>query len=288
MIPAALVASKRSKRAMGWIPDLPDHRDRWVRATALAPLQLPTATANYLGHRAIGIYDQGALGSCTANAVLRGYRIAIRRTVGGLHDFDGSRLSHYYWTRALDGSEGYDAGAYIRDAMKVLTKVGVAPEALWPYFVSDFAVPPPPDVVLAAAKRLRIEYLRVDQVATVIKQTLASRRPIVFGMSVFASTLDGLESTGLVPYPTPTESVLGGHAMLIEDYDDVGFEEPMYLVANSWGTSVGIGAPGARGLRDVMRSTYDVALLNGYVLIPQRVIHDWDICADLWVVQAAA
>jgi C1A family cysteine protease len=287
MIPPEITTSQRTTRRLGWRPDLPDHRDRWLLAAAL-PAKLPTHTENYLGHRAIPIYDQGNLGSCTANAVLRAYRIAIRRTVGGLHDFDGSRLAHYFWTRVIDGSEDYDAGAYIRDAMKVLTKVGVAPEKLWPYLIARFAEAPPPPVIEAAARRLRVEYLRVDQTATGIKQALAARHPVVFGTSVFASMVDAMENTGMVPVPGPNESVLGGHAMEIEDYDDVGFSEPMYLAAGSWGPHTGLGGPGARAILDQMRSRYDVTLLGGYVLFPQRVLHDWDIAGDFWTVTAAA
>lgn len=288
LLPAELVPSARDVRYYGWKPDLPDPRDRKLAAPATTAA-LPSLTMNWQGHTAIPIYDQGPLGSCTANATLRAYRIAIRRTVGGLHDFDGSRLAHYYWTRAIDGSEGYDAGAYIRDAFKVLGKVGVAPERAWPYQIGRFRDAPPLDVVQLAAKRLRLEYLSVPQTEAGIKSCLVARRPVVFGMAVFPSTEQALDSDGLIPRPSAGEPVLGGHAMAIEDFDDINWDVPVYLTANSWGLDVGLGAGFSRWPESA-RKVYagSVAALRGYVAIPQAMLHDPEIADDFWTVRLAA
>ena len=51
----------------GWIPDLPDHRDFLYAA---APKVLATLPPNMdLTNQCPPVYDQGQLGSCTANAI---------------------------------------------------------------------------------------------------------------------------------------------------------------------------------------------------------------------------
>jgi len=291
-MPFPLATSKRTDPRLGWRPDLPDLRDHYLAAvqpTEAPPL--PTHTTNY-AHNASWLkpYNQLDIGSCTANATERAHRIMIRRTPGGLHDFDGSRLAHYYWTRVIEGTQSWDSGATIRDAFKVLTKMGVAPERLWPYDVAKLADAPTADVVKAAAKRLRVEYLRVAQTPTAIKQVLAAKHPIVFGMSVFESTMKGMEDTGFVPVPTEGESMLGGHAICAEDYDDVTLDESMVIVANSWGDNVGIGAATkeAAALREKMKATHNVALLDGYFVMPMRMLCNTDIADDLWTIRRAA
>lgn len=282
-----LVRKARSIEWYGWRPSPPDHRDHRFVAGRSTIASLPARTENYLGHKKIPIYNQLNLGSCTANGVLRAWRIVLLRTIGGLHYFDPSRLAHYYWTRALDGSQAFDAGAYIRDAMKILGTVGVAPEALWPYIVDRFAIAPPAAVVAKAAQRLKVEYLAVEQTANQIKGAIAQRRPVVFGMTVYESTDRALEHNGVVPVPGAGEAELGGHCLVIEDYDDVNFAEPVYLGPNSWGDDVGLGAY-PETLPETVQRVYDLDALRGYVAIPQRVLHNPMIADDFWTIKSAA
>ena len=51
----------------GWQPDLPDHRD-YLYAAPLAALGLVPAKMD-LRSQCPPVYDQGQLGSCTANAI---------------------------------------------------------------------------------------------------------------------------------------------------------------------------------------------------------------------------
>lgn len=291
----AIATAKRRVQWYGWKPDLPDHNDLIFRPSLVlaAAGALPIRTNNYLLNALrIPRYDQDALGACTANAALRGHRIAIRRTPGGLHDFDGSRLAHYYWTRELDGSEGYDSGAYIRDAIKVLNKIGVAPEKDWPYDIHRFAVRPPPAVLEAAKRRIRIRYERVTQRDDFIKAALAERHPVEFGCSVFASGEGALERGGIVPMPGRGDPVIGGHAMLLEDYDTATLDFPFALAANSWGEDSGIGADGkylpAIEKDKLHRAGYRLELLGGYVIVPLDYLTDAEISDDFWAIMAAA
>ena len=52
----------------GWLPDRPDQRDKMYSAVAKPPRKLPAAVD--LRPLCSGVEDQGALGSCTANALV--------------------------------------------------------------------------------------------------------------------------------------------------------------------------------------------------------------------------
>lgn len=60
---------ENAKNKYGWLPDLPDHRDYLFRA--LRPVPPTLAPHIDLRHDCSKIEDQGNLGSCTANALVK-------------------------------------------------------------------------------------------------------------------------------------------------------------------------------------------------------------------------
>ena len=66
---------------------------------------------------------------------------------------DISRLFIYYYERLLEGTVNYDAGAYIRDGIKVVNKKGAPLESLWPYNINRFATKPSTAAYADALKR---------------------------------------------------------------------------------------------------------------------------------------
>src|SRR3954469_8674735 len=118
----------------GWIPDLPDHRDLVFSAPRAVLRKLPR-TVNLSG-RCPRIYDQGELGSCTANAI--GAAVEFDQMKQRLRSFMPSRLFIYYNERTIEDSVNEDSGAMIRDGIKTVAKQGVCPEKMWPYDPSPF------------------------------------------------------------------------------------------------------------------------------------------------------
>src|SRR5438067_6310021 len=55
------------RKGLGWIPDLPDHRDFLYAAPPVFLRALPSKID--LRDQCPPVYDQGELGSCTANAI---------------------------------------------------------------------------------------------------------------------------------------------------------------------------------------------------------------------------
>src|SRR5512133_3060968 len=82
------------------------------------------------------VYDQGQLGSCTANAI--GAAFEFGQVKQGLKDFMPSRLFIYYNERAMEGTIDTDSGAMIRDGMKSVAKRGAPKEDTWPYEIDRF------------------------------------------------------------------------------------------------------------------------------------------------------
>src|SRR4051794_11919093 len=105
----------------GWIPDLPDHRDHLFSAPSPVLSQLPSSVDLRAGCPKT-VYDQGRLGSCTANAIAAAYEYGLIRQQ--LADFTPSRLFIYYNERVIEGTVDCDCGAMIRDGIKTVARQG--------------------------------------------------------------------------------------------------------------------------------------------------------------------
>src|SRR5438270_9935471 len=145
--PSASPARTRKIKRYGWIPDIPDQRDFLYAAPPAFLRALPPRVD--LRAQCPPVYDQGQLGSCTANAIGGAYEFDQVRE--GQRDFTPSRLFIYFNERTMEGTVDVDAGAMIRDGIKSVAKVGVCPEDLWPYDIANFRDRPPAKCFTAAA-----------------------------------------------------------------------------------------------------------------------------------------
>lgn len=218
-----------TKRMYGWRPDLPDHRDHLYSAP-LAGVVLPVKVDLRPGCPAP--YDQGQLGSCTANAIAGA--LEFDQIKQKLPEATPSRLFIYYNERVMEHSVSEDAGAAIRDGVKSVNKQGACAELLWSYDISQFTTKPSVTCYTAAKQHRTVSYQRVLQNLTQLKSCLASGYPVIFGFTVYESfESNAVANTGIVPMPGYHESVLGGHAVLCVGYDDAS---QRFIVRNSWGT----------------------------------------------------
>src|SRR5919202_1725560 len=121
--------STRPVQRFGWVPDLPDARDFLYSA----PEEVLTALPKKVDLRKSmpKVYDQGQLGSCTANAIAAAFEFDLLKQ--GFTDFVPSRLFVYYNERVIEGTVSCDSGAMIRDGIKSVAEQGVCDEASWPY-----------------------------------------------------------------------------------------------------------------------------------------------------------
>lgn len=244
---------------LGWIPDVPDLRDRTIRTPAAQKLlsaahksfrgqslpkeskPLPTRHENL--YWCSPIEDQGALGSCTAQAVV-GLMEFMQRRVG--EHVDGSRLFTYKVSRKLLGWKG-DTGAHLRTAIKSVAAFGVPPEEFWPYEVKRFDEEPTSFLYAFAQRYRALEYTRLDEEGKKsaetledIKRVLVSGLAVVFGFSVYSS----MSTSPDIPLPTARDRLEGGHAVMAVGYDDEhklpdGHVCPSLIIRNSWGIDWG-------------------------------------------------
>lgn len=249
----------RTVKKMGWKRDLPDFRDRVLALPVERASNLPASVDLRKGDfLSFPIYDQGNLGSCTANAIGAGFHFDQLKQ--GLKDFVPSRLFIYYNERATEGSIGEDSGAYIRDGIKSVNQQGVCSESLWPYAEAKFTVKPSDACYTDALKYKCLEYARVSQTLDDMRACLSAGLPFVFGFTVYDSFYN-LTETGEMSMPTWGDSIVGGHAVLCVGYDD---ERQMFVVRNSWGDSWGD---------------------NGYFYMPYAYLSDPNLASDLWVMR---
>ena len=242
----------------GWLPDLPDHRDRLYAAPMEVTGALP-AKAD-LRAQCPPIYDQSQLGSCTANAIAGA--IEFDRLKQNLADFTPSRLFIYYNERVIEHSVDSDSGAQIRDGIKSINKQGDCPETEWPYVTAKFKTRPPKKCYADALKYKVDSYQRVTQSMSQLKGCLASGWPFVFGFSVYESFERAtVAKTGHASLPKSGEAVIGGHAVVGVGYDDT---KQWFVVRNSWGGKWGMA---------------------GCFTLPYAYLTDENLASDFWTIR---
>ena len=248
----------REIRRYGWIPDVPDQRDHLYAAPPQYLAALPPATD--LRGQCPPVYDQGMLGSCTANAIAAA--IEFDRLKQDLADFVPSRLFIYYNERAIEGTVSIDSGAMLRDGIKSVASDGVCPEPEWPYDIAKFARRPTAQCYNDAKLDRAVSYQSLVQDLNQMKGCLASGYPFVFGFTVYQSFEgDAVRNSGHAPMPGPSERAVGGHAVMAVGYDDA---QQWFLVRNSWGAGWGI---------------------NGYFTLPYAYLIQAGLARDFWTIR---
>ncbi len=246
-------------KGFGWVRDTPDQRDLRFSAPAGVVSALP-AKVDLRGCFP-PCYNQGELGSCTANAIAGALQF-LEAKEGEAAPVMPSRLFVYYNERALEGSVESDSGAQIRDGIKTVAKDGFCSEAAWPYDISRFAERPPSTCYQQARKERVSQYLRLSQDVSQLLGCLASGYAFVFGFSVYESFESGrVRDTGVAPLPAPEEVLVGGHAVVAVGYSQA---DRRFLVRNSWGTGWG---------------------MDGYFTLPYDYLVSPGLAADFWTIR---
>lgn len=258
--------SVRKIQRYGYIPDLKDHRDLMARFHSPSISQIPTFID--LRSKVPYIYDQGSLGSCTANAISANINFELIKQ--GQKPLMPARLFIYFNERKMEGTINQDSGAQIRDGFSSIANQGVCPETDWPYIVSKFAVQPPANCYTDASKHIVQQYLSLNDNAPALQDSLAAGFPFVFGFTVYESfESDTVASNGIVPMPKHNESIVGGHAVMGVGYNATNNKiqdvpAQTYIVQNSWGNDWGA---------------------KGFFFLPFSYIHNAGLADDFWTVR---
>lgn len=254
---------ERKIRRYGWKPSLPGLRPQLANTTGLKVLPEVDPRAEMPP-----VYDQGELGSCTANASCGAFE--YDRNLDHVYYVPLSRLWVYWQERRLEGTltQG-DCGAMGSDAFKAAETVGVPPESLWPYDIENFNPKAPP----AQASKFALSTYHLTkpvhsvlQNETSIKQVLSNNQTVAFGFTVYESFEEPSYWTqGKMPIPRKGEQILGGHEVLLCGY--LKAYPNHALVRNSWGAAWELG---------------------GYFLFPWTVLLNKNVCSDFRTIVRAA
>lgn len=200
------------------------------------------------------VYDQGNIGSCTAQALCAAYQFM------DTNGFQGSRLFLYYNERKLDNNIPDDTGATLASGIKCLTKYGLCPEESWPYNESQFASEPPISCYQSALAEVCLKAKHISNDRNTMRNVLNSGLPFVVGIQVYASfESNAVAATGVVGMPKPKDTYLGGHAVLVVGYNHL---KQQWIVRNSWGDAWGD---------------------KGYFYLPYNYLLNPKLCSDMWV-----
>ena len=209
-----------------------------------------------LRNKCPSVYDQGEIGSCTAQALAAAFELKD----GINNTFTPSRLFIYYNERLLENSIHEDSGALLSDGIKTLEKYGVCDEKDWPYDTKNFTVKPHKKCYINALQHKAYTVHNINSDMNSMKTSLASGHPFVVGISIYESfESDEVAKTGMVTMPDiDKESCLGGHAVLVVGYSDISQK---WIVRNSWGDKWGD---------------------KGYFYLPYLYLMDAKLSSELW------
>jgi C1A family cysteine protease len=234
-------------------------------------------------------YDQGQLGSCTANALAFAFVFNVVKQNYPM--YMPSRLGIYYDERLHFGGTDellLDNGANISDAEYVIENVGVLPEKNWLY-TDDYTNPLYYSVPDTAVGDVRTLALNTDSMYTVnpsdlngLKLLLTNGYPLVCGMivdiDVFGST--NTANTGIITQvPNLFSNSLGGHAVVIVGYTADGF----FIIRNSWGVNWGLGYYNQS--KNIYNYDEYGGMMRGYFKVPFRYITNQQIVLELYAVK---
>jgi len=247
----------RSHSKYGWLPQLPDHRDHKFTLSFDETVFPPLID---LRPHMPPVYDQGQIGSCTANGIAAAIQYDQIKNKNKWQ-FEPSRLFIYYQERVIEGTVDSDSGAMIRDGVKACATIGACADFRWPYDVTKFTEKPSNWAYWSAGVHKITNYASVGQNLNSLKSALLAGFPVVFGFTVY-SAFESAEvaTTGMLPMPGPSDTILGGHCVLIVGYDD---SKQSFIVRNSWGSGWG---------------------LSGYFYMFYSYVTNPDLASDFWVI----
>jgi hypothetical protein len=246
-------------KSFGWISDLPDQRDYQYAAPLAAIGTLPPSID--LTSACPQVYDQGQLGSCTANAIAAALQFEqMKQNLPQI--FTPSRLFIYYNARVMEENVGSNSGIQIRNGLKSISKYGVCTEDMWPYDIARIQERPPDACYEEALKYRAVLYQRISRTLNEMKGCLASGYPFIFGF-LSDESFESVEvaQNGHVSLPQSATQVSEGHVMLVIGYDD---SQECFIVRNSWGTGWG---------------------MQGYFTMPYAYLMDPNLANDFWTIR---
>lgn len=234
---------------LGWIPDVPDHRDfQWSAAVVASAVRGLTRKRRVAIPEVIDlrefcgrVEDQQRLGTSTAHACIAMLQQFERRSTGRL--IYPSRLFLHRAALRMDGM--FDCRVSLRTALKACRRFGILDEKHWPYEPANLTLEP--DAFTCGMSRpLRgLRYVRLDDhratgqdILERLRSFLAAGFSVVFGFPIYRAVSTDAE----ISFPTSSDTLIGGQAVVAVGFDDtlrIRSDKGALLIRNSWGLDWG-------------------------------------------------
>jgi hypothetical protein len=224
----ASLKSSLGVRGLGCLPDPLDSRDAGFHEMPLG-VSTPPPSADLSGHVAT-VLDQTSTNACVGYSWAQALRIQMILDGWGARTFLPSPHAIYFWARAYTGMQNQDSGTFLRDAARALKQFGFPSETAWPSKPRTVQNAPGIAAFRSAADQRKLAgYYRIARGDTgAMRLAIAAGKPVVFGLQLAKSFLEGSEKT--IDYDTGRAT--GGHAMIVTSY-----ESDRFKVLSSWGSS---------------------------------------------------
>lgn len=251
----------RTQKQFGCTVDIPDQRDQWTSFPKL--IEYYESVDLRKTEMFPCIRDQGHLGSSVAFALIAAYVFSLRKE-GIAVETNYSPQFVYFNQRLLTGTTEADSGGSIRDAIKVIERLGICKEEMYPYTTGFFRDRPTEESYkYAYSNKYPIQYRRLKLTLEDIMKSISIKYPVIMGFTVYESFLHpDVARTGVMPVPKLGEKIISHHSTLIIGYDSV---KKYFLCRNSWGESWG---------------------QKGHFWIPFQFINSRN-CSDLWIISSS-
>lgn len=215
------------------------------------PIELPKIDYIDLRPKFNEIFDQGKIGSCTANALTSIFEY-------DKPNFKGSRLFLYYNERLYINETHKDEGAFLSDGIISLKTYGICEEKYHPYIISNVFKEPSKEAYENGKNYYVLEAFNISNDINEIKSWLIKNEPIALGIAIYSNFMNS--KSGIIEIPKRTDDFMGGHAVVICGFDD---KNKRFILRNSWGVYWGD---------------------NGYFYLPYDYISNDELCGDLWII----
>lgn len=252
----------------GWKKDVEDPKDfqfPWLATRAGWNM----GTLPYIIPEYTPISNQGNLSSCVGNSTTDALEILQGiENPGGVVQL--SRLMTYWIARLLTQDQLHDDGTFIRSAFSQLSRLGVCPEAVWPYNEAKVNVSPPIEAYSIGDSNKVTNFYRISSMGydrlDDIQKAVCANHPVVFGTGVGEAFMN-YTGQGVLEIP---DTIKGRHAIICTGVR-VGIDgRREFLIRNSWG--MGWGHSGHGWLSEDFMMWDDTQDLWVPTLMPELVL----------------
>lgn len=222
-------------KGSGWMPEPVDPRDYRLGQVASTTTKVEKAS---LAKWTPPVRDQGTQGSCTGFATASAVGLLRRKESDGPGDYNTIYSPQFIYNNAREtiGELDKDYGAYIRDAVGSVRKIGAATEKSFMYYeLEDIQFKKPPARAYESARSWKLGAHYACAGLEEVKAAIVAGFPVVFGFYVYTNIGNSYDS-GLIPNPNTGDRISGGHAMLIDTFDNA---TRTVSGPNSWGRKWG-------------------------------------------------